>query len=445
MTADLGSKPQQDRRTTPFPAATPGMPQADANDLTERYLLGDLLGAGGSATVYEATERATGERRAIKIFTVATHATTPAPEHRSFRAQAELEHPGLVEVFETGRRQNHAYIVMELIEGGALSDRIARGPLPVVEVAAIGARLAAALAHVHGSGVVHRDVKPANVLIDADMNPFLTDFGASRVIGATRVTVSGTAVGTPAYMAPEQVRGERVGPAADVYSLGLVLLEAVTGRREYSGGVVESAVARLHRRPEVPRYLPDELRTALTAMTAQEPADRPAAAEVAVLLAAPGAAPAGPGGRPGPARMRIALAAAVALAFVLAVPGTFAQDAAAPFVPVAPVPEQQTTPDPGGAVPGIDPGRTAPFTAATDREPVVAAPVEPAEETGEGGEGRAARGGDDRAEGIAVIAPDDEQTSTDGTPQGKAKGKAKQADGHPGKAKGKGKGKGGDD
>ena len=148
----------------------------------------------------------------------------------------------------------------------------------------IGARLADALAHVHASGIIHRDLKPANVLLGADGRPRLADFGIARALDGTAVTGTGYVVGTAAYLAPEQVRGEWVGPAADVYALGLVLLEALTGRREYPGALVESATARLHRPPGIPESLPSCLRTALHAMTALEPAVRPTASEVAALL-----------------------------------------------------------------------------------------------------------------------------------------------------------------
>jgi hypothetical protein len=146
--------------------------------------------------------------------------------------------------------------------------------------------LADALAHVHRGGIVHRDLKPANVLLDPDGRPRLTDFGIARALDGTAVTGTGFVVGTAAYLAPEQVRGERVGPEADVYALGLVLLEALTGRREYPGALVESATARLHRPPAVPPHLPDALSTALHAMTARDPAARPTAAQVAALLEA---------------------------------------------------------------------------------------------------------------------------------------------------------------
>jgi hypothetical protein len=202
------------------------------------------------------------------------------------RALAALHHPGLVGLHDGGVEAGQPYIVTDLVEGPSLAERIAKRPLDPDEVCRIGARLADALAHVHASGIVHRDLKPANVLLGADGRPRLADFGIARALDGTAVTGTGYVVGTAAYLAPEQVRGEWVGPEADVYALGLVLLEALTGRREYPGALVESATARLHRAPDIPATLSSGLRTALHAMTALEPAARPTAAEVAGLLSA---------------------------------------------------------------------------------------------------------------------------------------------------------------
>jgi serine/threonine protein kinase len=147
----------------------------------------------------------------------------------------------------------------------------------------LGQALAAALATVHAAGIVHRDVKPANVLVSAtpERRYLLTDFGIARLLEATRETATGTTLGTAPYLAPEQVRGEVITPAADIYALGLVLLECLTGHVEYSGPAVEAAVARLHRPPQVPDELPARDARLLSWMLHAAPAGRPTAEQVA--------------------------------------------------------------------------------------------------------------------------------------------------------------------
>jgi hypothetical protein len=251
-----------------------------------RYELGATLGSGASAVVRRAWDRVSGRAFAVKLFHAGASAHDCRRQQREMRALAALHHPGLVGLYDGGVEAGRPYIVTDLVEGPSLAERIARRPLDADEVRRLGARLADALAHVHASGIVHRDLKPANVLLGEDGRPRLADFGIARALDGTAVTGTGYVVGTAAYLAPEQVRGEWVGPEADVYALGLVLLEALTGRREYPGALVESATARLHRAPDIPATLPSGLRTALHAMTALEPAVRPTAAEVAQLLGA---------------------------------------------------------------------------------------------------------------------------------------------------------------
>ena len=264
--------------------ATPGAADAGA-PLAGRYEVGPLVGLGGTAHVYRAWDRTRARVVAVKVF-------LPGSEYDPDRGGAwemtvldGIRHPGLVGVHDAGvDPQGRPYVIMDFVEGHSLSVVLHDGPLPAPRVVAIGAMLADALAHVHARGVVHRDVKPANVLLDTDGRPRLTDFGIARVVDATRVTATGAVVGTAAYMAPEQVRGEAVGPPADVYALGLVLLEAVTGCREYEGGPLESAVARLHRLPRIPDDVPDGLASVVRRMTSPEPDERPSASDVATSL-----------------------------------------------------------------------------------------------------------------------------------------------------------------
>lgn len=197
---------------------------------------------------------------------------------------AGLNHPSLVAVLDAGEDDGWAFLVLRLVDGGTLAGRLRDGPLAEPEAAALGAAVAAGLAEVHGHGLVHRDVTPDNVLRDTDGNAYLTDFGIARLVDRMGVTASAQPIGTAAYLAPEQVRGARVGPPADVYALGLVLLECLTGTREYAGTAAEAALARLTRPPQVPGWLGAEWRRLLAAMTTADPASRPSAAEVAATL-----------------------------------------------------------------------------------------------------------------------------------------------------------------
>jgi hypothetical protein len=249
-----------------------------------RYELGALLGTGASSVVHRASDLVSGRSFAVKLFHAGASAHDRRRQQREMSALAALHHPGLVGLHDGGVEAGRPYIVTDLVEGPTLAERIAARPLDANEVRRIGAWLADALAHVHAGGIIHRDLKPANVLLGRDGRPRLADFGIARALDGTAVTGTGYVVGTAAYLAPEQVRGERVGPEADVYALGLVLLESLTGCREYPGALVESATARLHRPPDIPDALPTALRTALRAMTALEPAARPTAAEVARWL-----------------------------------------------------------------------------------------------------------------------------------------------------------------
>ncbi len=254
--------------------------------LNDRYELGPLLGSGGMADVHRATDRLLDRQVAVKVLRdVAGDPTDRDRFTAEARTLANLSHRGLVTVLDAGIDEQHPFLVMELVEGRSLSDALSEGPLGAVETARVGAELAATLAHTHDRGVVHRDLKPANVLLGDDRRVKLADFGIARLIGDTvRHTRTGTAVGTAAYLSPEQVRGEDVSTAVDVYSLGLVLLEALTGERAFPGSPTESALARLHRDPDVPGTLDDRWRRLLLAMTAADPAQRPAASEVAASL-----------------------------------------------------------------------------------------------------------------------------------------------------------------
>ncbi len=249
-----------------------------------RYRLEALVGQGGTAEVWKATDTSLERTVALKLVTVA-HDESSARAADEARTLARLSHPSLVQVYDAGTdASGRPWVVMEFVEGGTMADAVRRGPLPVHRIAEIGASVAEGLDHVHSQGLVHRDVKPANVMIGRGGSVKLTDFGIARLVDAAKVTSTGLMVGTASYLAPEQVAGEPVGPPADVYALGLLLLEALTGKREYDGPAVEAAMVRLTRDPAMPPSLPLGWAPLLRAMTGRAPGSRPTALEAAQVL-----------------------------------------------------------------------------------------------------------------------------------------------------------------
>ncbi len=273
------------------------VPDSIKDTLDGRYQLGSLLGRGAMSAVYQATDLLLGREVAIKIF-------LPGSGDDSFRARQETEmrllaafdHPGLVAAFDAGvdtrNDEERAYLVMELAEGRDLRAVLTGGPLTVPETARIGISIAGALSQVHENGVIHRDIKPANILVSDDaglaQSVKLADFGVALVMNDNRLTATGFTVGTAQYLSPEQAQGLALTPASDIYSLGLVLLECLTGRAEYPGTPIETASARLHRAPQVPAELPAPLRNLLEAMTDMDPANRPRARAVESALSEEG-------------------------------------------------------------------------------------------------------------------------------------------------------------
>jgi eukaryotic-like serine/threonine-protein kinase len=276
-------------------SAAPATPPTEARVLDGRYRLDEVVGRGGMATVYRAHDLVLRRDVAVKLFPPVLDDADDLLRHSSeIRILATLSHPGLVTLYDAGEVHDHAgsqevYLVMELVNGSTLADRIQHGPMPVEEVVRVGRQVADALALVHEQAIVHRDIKPGNILIaphDLEPTVKVADFGIARLAGDTRLTMTGVTVGTVRYLSPEQVTGSPLGPTSDVYSLGLVLIECLSGSAPFAGTLSESAVARLTSGPPVPDDVPPGLAHLLGEMTARDPSDRPTAARVARDLAA---------------------------------------------------------------------------------------------------------------------------------------------------------------
>ncbi|WP_032403491.1 serine/threonine-protein kinase [Rhodococcoides fascians] len=260
-----------------------------------RYRLGSVLGRGAMADVVHAEDQVLGRSVAVKIFRHGEPVDTVQRIDAEIRTLASLSHPGLVTLYDAGTAPDATgipspYLVMELIDGPTLNSFRRNRAMHAVHVARIGSEMAESLAYIHDRGVVHRDIKPANILIahapDSGTGQCakLADFGIARIVDSDRLTEHGTTVGTAHYLSPEQATGTPAGPPTDIYTLGLVLIECLTGTMVFEGSAVAAAVARLHRDPAVPEEFGPEWHSLLTAMTSRQPEDRPDAAAVAHRL-----------------------------------------------------------------------------------------------------------------------------------------------------------------
>jgi serine/threonine-protein kinase len=201
-----------------------------------KYLVESELGRGGMGVVYRAEDVRLRRRVALKFLSDALSASPEARARflREAQTAAAIDHPNVCTVYETGEDEGRAYIAMALVDGCTLKDRIARGALPLGEAIALATQVAEGLAHAHALGIVHRDVKPANILLADGRHVKITDFGLARVGGSGDVTRTGGVVGTPAYMSPEQARGLPTDARTDVWSFGCVVREMLAGRSPFA-------------------------------------------------------------------------------------------------------------------------------------------------------------------------------------------------------------------
>jgi serine/threonine-protein kinase len=249
--------------------------------LAQRYRLEEVIAVGGMGQVWRALDETLQRPVAVKV--VRPGATNQETFLERFRAEARnsaaLQHPNIVTVHDFGEGEESAYLVMELIEGEPLSALLERrGPLPASEARDILYQAALALGAAHDAGVIHRDVKPANIVVDASGYARLTDFGISKAAAGSDLTQTGEVLGTAHYLSPEQLQGQPAGPSSDIYSLAVVGYELLTGTRPFQGeSVVTTALAHVVQpAPDLPEAVPEPLRTTVMAGLAKRPEDRPA-------------------------------------------------------------------------------------------------------------------------------------------------------------------------
>ncbi|GAA2328543.1 serine/threonine-protein kinase [Dactylosporangium salmoneum] len=260
--------------------------------LGNRYLLVERLGEGGMSVVWRARDRVLGREVAVKVLgpRFATDADWRRRIRLEARAAARLSHPNITNVYDYGETDGHApFVVMELLRGPTLAERLSGGPLPVAAALRIGAEVAAGLAAAHAEDLVHRDVKPANVMLTPDAAKLL-DFGLVGVAGVPDLADPAELVlGTPAYLAPERLASDEVTPASDVYAFGVLLYRCLTGRLPWDSETTTQLVAAHMMQPPAPLPdlpgVPPGVRDLCMSCLAKQAGDRPAAAVVAARLA----------------------------------------------------------------------------------------------------------------------------------------------------------------
>ena len=252
--------------------------------LAGRYRLESQIAAGGVGEVWRAEDTVLTRTVAVKLLRAefAGHAETQERFRAEARHAGALSHPAIARVYDyCGPAPEHpAFLVMELVDGPSLAAILAAGPLGAAHTMEVVAQVASGLQTAHAAALVHRDIKPANLLLAADGQVKITDFGIAHVAGSVPVTRTGTVMGTPAYLAPERVSGASATPASDLYSLGVVAYECLAGAQPFTGKPLEVAAA--HRDlplPPFPHAVPAEVAQLVAELTAKNPAARPASAQ----------------------------------------------------------------------------------------------------------------------------------------------------------------------
>ena len=219
------------------------------------YRILDVLGRGGMGAVYKVRNMLTDREEAMKVVLPGAEASGELADRflREIRIQASLQHPHIAAIRTAFRSGENVLLIMELIEGAGLDLKLRHGPLPLGETFRITDDILSALGHAHSRGIVHRDIKPSNIIVTPRGAPKLMDFGIATVAGDTRITRSGVAIGSLAYMSPEQAMSQPLDERSDIYSLGITVYEALTGRRPFGGsGEYAMMNAHLHETPASP-------------------------------------------------------------------------------------------------------------------------------------------------------------------------------------------------
>jgi len=258
--------------------------------LAARYRLDHLIASGGMGEVWRAVDVVLERPVAVKLLHAeyARDAETVARFRAEARHAANLTHPSIAQVYDFGEAMagRPAFLVMELVAGPPLTQILARAPLPAARVLDLVAQVAGGLAAAHAAGVVHRDIKPGNLLVDRSGMVKITDFGIAYALGSAPLTRTGTLLGTPAYLAPERVNGQAAGPQSDLYSLGMVAYECLTGSLPFAGTAMEIALAHQHQTlPPLPAAVPRQVAELIARLTARDPARRPASAAIVATRA----------------------------------------------------------------------------------------------------------------------------------------------------------------
>src|SRR5512137_1046501 len=221
-----------------------------------RYVIKEEIGRGGMATVYHAYDPRFERDVALKVLPreMLHDQQFRTRFEREAKTIAMLEHPAIVPVYDFGEEQGQPYFVMRYMTGGSLSDRMKKGPMTVQDAALLMTHIAPALDEAHAKGIIHRDLKPGNILYDQFNEPYVSDFGIAKLAESQTNVTGSSIVGTPAYMSPEQAQGEGIDGRSDIYGLGVILFELLTGQQPYHGDTPMSVVVK-HITDPVPHIL----------------------------------------------------------------------------------------------------------------------------------------------------------------------------------------------